>query len=97
MQFQGKLMNQIWENGKNPSFGPDFDPFGPNFDFLFFFQNWLRQSLDIMVSYHHVQYQENLMIQSSENLVTDGQTGESDFIGRCRTNFEQPKKKQIMG
>ena len=37
------------------------------------------------------------MIQSSENLVTDGQTGESDFIGRCRTNFEQPKKKQIMG
>ena len=39
VQFQGKLMNQIWENGKNPSFGPDFGPFGPNFDFLFFFQN----------------------------------------------------------
>ena len=65
--------------------------------FYFFSKLWLRQSLDIMVSYHHVQYQENLMIQSSENLVTDGQTGESDFIGRCRTNFEQPKKKQIMG
>ena len=30
MQFQGKLMNQIWENDKKPSFGLDFDPFGPN-------------------------------------------------------------------
>ena len=31
---------------------------------------WLRQPLDIMVTYHHVQYQKNLMIQSWENLVT---------------------------
>ena len=23
-------MNQTWENGKKPSFGPDFGPFGPN-------------------------------------------------------------------
>ena len=23
MQFQGKLMNQNWENSKKPSFGPD--------------------------------------------------------------------------
>ena len=30
MQFQGKLMNQTWENGKKPSFGPDFSPSGPN-------------------------------------------------------------------
>ena len=30
MQFQGKLMNQTWENGKNPIFGPDFGPFGTN-------------------------------------------------------------------
>ena len=32
----------------------------------FFFSSkiWLRQSLDIMVSYHHVQYQGKLMIQS---------------------------------
>ena len=30
MQFQGKLMNQIWENSKKPKFGPDFGPFGPN-------------------------------------------------------------------
>ena len=33
---------------------------------------WLRQSLEIMGSYHHVQYQKKLMIQSSENSVTDG-------------------------
>ena len=28
------------------------------------------------------------MIQSWENLVTDGQTDESDFIGRCLTNVD---------
>ena len=30
MQFQGKLTNQTRENGKKPSFGTDFFPFGPN-------------------------------------------------------------------
>ena len=29
-QFQGKLINQTWENGKKPNFGSDFGPFGPN-------------------------------------------------------------------
>ena len=52
--------------------------------------------MDIMVSYHHLQYQKKLMIQSWQNLVmegrTDGQT-ESDFIGRCSTNVERPKNK----
>ena len=33
-------------------------------NFFFFSKIWLRQSLDIMVSYHHVQYQKKLMIQS---------------------------------
>ena len=32
---------------------------------------WIRQSLDIMLSYHHVQYQKKI-IQSRENLVRDG-------------------------
>ena len=33
MQFQEKLMNQTWENGKKPSFGPNFGlP-------IFFFKN----------------------------------------------------------
>ena len=75
MQFQGKQMNQTWENDKKPSFGPDFGPFGPNAGCYIFFSSkiWLRQSLDVMVSYQHVQYQKKLMIQSWENLVTDGQ------------------------
>ena len=30
----------------------------------FFSKIWLRQSLDIMVSYYHVQYQKKLIIQS---------------------------------
>ena len=55
---------------------------------------WLDQSLHIMISYHHVQYQKKLQIQSWELLVTDGrtdrQTDESDFIGYSRTNFEHP-------
>ena len=68
------------------------------FIFFFFSKIWLRQSLDLMLSYHHVQYQEKLMIQSWENLVTDertdgrtdGQRDESNFIGRCPTNVERP-------
>ena len=32
MQFQGKLMNQTWENDKKNSFEPDFSPFGKNLD-----------------------------------------------------------------
>ena len=35
--------------------------------------NLVCQSLDIMISYHHVQYQKKLMIQSWEKLVTEGQ------------------------
>ena len=34
MQFQGKIMNQTWENSKKPSFGPEF---GPNLGHRFFF------------------------------------------------------------
>ena len=41
---------------------------------FFFFLIWLRQPLDIIVSYHHVQYQKNLMIQSLGNLVMDRHT-----------------------
>ena len=70
-----KTNKQTWKNGKKSSFGPDFGLFGPNSTYQFFFSRiWLFQSLDIIVSYHHVQYQKNLMIQSRENLVTDRQT-----------------------
>ena len=73
MQIKGKLMNQTWENGKKPSFGPDFDTFGPNLGHQFFFSKIeLPQSIDTMISYHHVQNQKKLIIQSWENVVTDG-------------------------
>ena len=49
-----------------------------------------------MVSYYHAQYQEKLMIQSWENLVTNGWTerwteDDSDFIGHYPTKVEFPK------
>ena len=60
MQFQGKLMNQTWENSKKPIFGPDFGPFSPDLGHEFVFsKTWLRQSLEIMIRYHHVQCQKN--------------------------------------
>ena len=82
IQFQGKLMNKTGENGKKPSFWPDFDPFGPNsgcnfFYFFYFFflpKICLRQSLYLMVSYRHVEYQKQLLIQYWKNLVKDRQT-----------------------
>ena len=50
IQFQGKLINQTCENGKKPSFGHDFGPFGPKFDpqknFL-----WFLPLLDIIYCY----------------------------------------------
>ena len=56
-------MIQTQENGKKPHFGPDLGLFGPNSGSKFFFSKiWLRQSLYILVSYHHVQYQKKLMI-----------------------------------
>ena len=52
-------------------------PLGSKFGPLNFFKKlWLRQSLDIMVSYH-VQYDKKIMIQSSEK-ISNGQTNEED-------------------
>ena len=96
MQFQGTLMNQTWENGKKTSFETDFGPLDPNlghhfFFFFFFSKIWLCQSLDIMVSYHHLQYQKKLMTQPWENLVMNRRTEESHFIGHCPTKIKRPK------
>ena len=96
MQFQEKLINQTWKNGKKNFFWAQFWPIWHKFGPPMFFSSriWLRQSLEIVVSFHHVQFQKKLMIQSRENLVTDGrtdgQTDESDFIRRCPTNVEHP-------
>ena len=62
--------------GQNISFWACFRPLEPKFGLPNFLKKlWLCQSLDTMVSYHHVQYQKKLMIQSRVNLVTNGQTG----------------------
>ena len=37
MQFQGKLTNQTWENGKKPSFATDFETYVTNLGPIFFF------------------------------------------------------------
>ena len=91
MHFQGEHMiqTQWWKI----LFWANFRPVGPKFGPPFFLSKiWLHQSLDIMVSYHHVQYQKKQMIQSWEHLVSDRQTDrqreESDFIGNCLTNIE---------
>ena len=48
-------MNQTWENGKNPSFGPNL---GPQF---FLCGSYLYQMLDIVESYHCMQFQGKLI------------------------------------
>ena len=58
-------MIQALENGEKPRFGPDLDPLGLKSGrvFFFFFSKTLAlsDSLDIMVSNHHEQYQKKLM------------------------------------
>ena len=85
MIFQGKLMTQTKENGKKNSFGAWFGLVGPKFmSQIFFFKNLFCQSLDIMVSYHHVKYQKKIMIQSWENSDgrMDGQTNRREWFHR---------------
>ena len=68
MQFQGKAMTQTWENGKKPSFETDFGSFGPNLGPIIFFHGfYLNYMLDIIASYHCMQYQGKLMNQTWDN------------------------------
>ena len=60
------------------------------FFFFFFFSKQNLAPSVIMVSYHHVQYQKNLRIQSWE--VLDGQTDKSDFMKHCLPTTERPKR-----
>ena len=58
-------MIQTQENGEKPHFGPNLGPFDQNSSYnFFFFKILLCQSLDVVINYHHVQYQKKLMIQS---------------------------------
>ena len=65
MQFQGKVINQTWENGEKPSFGPNF---GPNLVLENYFRDfYLYWVLGIVASYHCMQFQGKLMNQTWEN------------------------------
>ena len=95
-------MNQTWENGEKTNFGTENGK-KPSFGspiFFLFSKIWLHQSLDIMVSYNHLQYQKKLMIQSWQNLVTNGQMdrqteGPEWFHRACPTKVEQPKISKV--
>ena len=61
-------MIQTQKNGEKLHFESNLGPLHPNSGRQTFFSKiWLRQSLDIMVSYRHVRYQKKLMIQSAEH------------------------------
>ena len=61
-------MEQICENDRKPSFGPNFGPFGPNFGSKIFFRKfYLYQKLEIVGSYYCMQFQGKLMNQTLEN------------------------------
>ena len=71
---------------KKPLFGPDSARWAQIRSAKCLFSKiWYRQSLDIMVSYQHVQYQ-----KKTEDPILR-QVEESDFMGRCPTNPERPK------
>ena len=50
-------MNQIEEMTKNLVSGPILANLTLSLATKFIFKTWLRQSRDMMISYHHVQYQ----------------------------------------
>ena len=64
MQFQGKLMNQIWkmaETGFGPNFGRFWSKSGPRRTFL-----WVLLVADVE-SYHCIQFEKKLMNRTWEN------------------------------
>ena len=80
-------MIQTQQNGEKPLCRPDLHLLGPNSSHKFFFSKvWFYQSLDIMVSYHHVQYQKKNNSPIFRKLIdgrTDGRTdGQTDRQAR---------------
>ena len=68
MQFKKKLKNQTWENHKKPNFGPDFGLSSPNVGPQFFFGKiYLSYSLEIVPTYHPMQFKGKPMSQTWEN------------------------------
>ena len=82
MQFQEKLMIQTQENGREPHFGSDLGLLVPKSGREFFYskiRHW--QSLNIMVSYHHGQYQKKTNDQILRKL-SDGRTDKRGYTDR---------------
>ena len=85
-------MNQTSENGKKPSFGPNFGPFCPiraTFFFFFFFQKLLASS----VTRYHGQLSSCTISEKTDNLIltklSDGRTDGREWFHRTRsTNVE---------
>ena len=100
MQFQGKPKNQTLENGKKPSFGPNFCPVGPNSacHFFFFFQTSGSVS-------HQIPWSANIMYSMRKpndpmlrKLSYESTDGEMDrrmrvILQDTTTNVERPKMK----
>ena len=58
-------MNQTKKKiDKKPNFGPNFGLFGPNLGPNFFGKSYLYQQLDIVPSYHAMQFKGKLMNQT---------------------------------
>ena len=60
-------MNQTWENGQKPSFRTNFAPYGPNLGLRNFFPGFYLYMLDIVASYHCMQFQGKLKNQTWKN------------------------------
>ena len=62
-------MIQTQYNDRKSNFGSDLAPLGPDSGCQNFLSKiWLHQSLDTMVSYHHLKYPKKLMIHSLRKL-----------------------------
>ena len=89
MQFQGKLMNPTRENGKKMA--PLTHIRATDF---------FSEILTLSVTRYHGQLSSCTISEKTNGPILrkicdgrrDGQTDESDFIGRCPTNVERPTK-----
>ena len=96
--ISGKVMNQIWENGKKLNLAPDFGSFGPNSSR----QNFFFKNLTLSVTRYHGQLSSCTTSEKNNDPILrklsegqpdaqmDKQTVKSDFIGRCPTNVKCP-------
>ena len=98
MQFQEKVIIQIQENGEELHFGPNLGTLNSNLDAkIFLFKNMAFSG----TRYNGKLSSRTISEKSNDPILgkfshrrkdgrTDGQTDESDFIGRCSTNVERP-------